>query len=162
MYDRALRTGLAAALAFGLSASGAAAATELMGGGVLVPEGTSCDSYGWSGAQPFVARLEPQGAPGNPAGETQMALLLGTGSIAMRFHYNGGNPMGPPQTITSATYVWNGPWTPADPTMTIGWHPYGRQLTAQTTEMREWVLYLNNFNEHSGCRMMAVMSLRKN
>lgn len=148
-------------LALSLAATPALTATELLGGGVLVPE-YGCEEFGWTGPQPVVARLAPQGAQGNPRNETQMALLLGTGTIAMRFNYNGGNPMGPPQAITSATYVWNGPWTPEQPTMQMSWHRYGLGLTRRTTELQEWVVYFNNFNEHAGCRMMAVLSLRVN
>ena len=153
-------TGLA--LAAMLAASPALTATELLGGGILVPQGTGCTEFGWTGPQPVVARLAPQGAPGNPARETQMALLLGTGTIAMRFNYNGGNPMAAPQAITSATYVWNGPWTPEEPSMTLSWHRYGIGFTRRTTEMQEWVIYFQNFNEHQGCQMMAVLSLRIN
>lgn len=162
MLKTCVKTGVAAMLALAMASGAASAVTELLGGGVLVPEGSECASHGWRGPQPVVARLELQGAPGNSTTESQLALLLGTGTIAMRFDYNGGNPMGPAQTLRSATYVWNGPWTPERPSMTIGWHRYGASMSASTTYDHEWVLYFNNFNEHAGCRMMAVLSLRKN
>lgn len=151
----------AAAVAVVAASGPVNATTELLGGGVLVPQ-SGCEQFGWNGPQPVVARLAPQGAPGNDPRETQLALLLGTGTIAMRYNYNGGNAMGPAQQLTSATYVWNGPWTPTRPTMTMGWHRYGSSISERTTEIREWTVYFTNFNEHAGCRMMAVLTLRKN
>ncbi len=135
------------------------AMTEMLGGGFMVGGGT-CADFGWVGTQQVLARMEPQGAPGNPADETQMALLLSTGTIAIRFDNE--RAYRHTQAVDQATYVWNGPWSPEEPTMSFSWNLYGDIPGTRDSELSELILDFDNFNEHPGCRMSVFLVLRRN
>ena len=148
---------VAAALA--LPATQAAAATELLGGGYLVAH-DSCAAHGWRGTHQVLARLAPQGAPGNPRTESQMALILATGAISFRFDNSGSYRF--THRLSAATYVWNGPWSPQSPTMTFSWNLYGDIPQPRAAALPELIIDFDNFNEHPGCRVTAYLALRRN
>lgn len=135
------------------------ATTELLGGGFLVGHGT-CAEYGWVGTQQVLARMEPQGAPGNLANETQMSLMLSTGTIAFRFNNHGSYRY--TEHLLSATYVWNGPWTPDAPTMNFSWNYYGNIPGTRDVALDKLIIDFENFNEHPGCRMSAYLVMHRN
>lgn len=135
------------------------ATTELLGGGFLVGN-ARCADYGWRGTQQVLARMEPQGAPGNMANETQMALLLATGTISFRFDNK--RRYRYTQQLGSATYVWNGPWTPETPSMTFSWNLYGDIPGPSSDTLPELIVDFDNFNEHPGCRMSAYLVMQVN
>ncbi|MCB1389340.1 MAG: hypothetical protein KDK12_09430 [Rhodobacteraceae bacterium] len=141
-------------------ATPAGAETELVGGGFLIVKYDSCSDYGWTGTHQVLARMAPQGAPGNPRNETQIALLLATGTIA--FRYDSVRSYRYTQTIDTATYVWNGPWTPDAPTMNFYYDLYGEIPGPSDVALDELILHFNNFNEHPGCQVDAYLSLRRN
>jgi hypothetical protein len=149
-----------AMIGIGASAMPAMAETEFVGGGFLVVKYNSCAEYGWTGTHQVLARMAPQGAPGNPANETQIALLLATGTIA--FRYDSVRSYRYTQTIDQATYVWNGPWTPEEPTMNFYYDLYGDIPAANDTELDNLILHFSNFNEHPGCQVDAYLSLSRN
>lgn len=158
LLARSLASG-ATALALWGGATAAHAGTELVGGGFLVVEYDSCTDYGWTGTHQVLARMAPQGAPGNPEDETQIALLLATGTIAFRFEsvrnyrYT--------QEIDTATYVWNGPWTVPEPSMNFYYDLYGDMPGTDDEALDELILHFYNFNEHPGCRVTAYLSLHR-
>ncbi|PTX00710.1 hypothetical protein C8N33_10952 [Pararhodobacter aggregans] len=147
-------------LALGATSPAAGAETEFLGGGFLVVRNDSCAEYGWTGTHQVLARLAPQGAPGNPDDQTQVALLLSTGTIAFRF--NSVRNYRYTQVIDQATYVWNGPWSPEEPTMNFYYHYVGNIPSPTDTALDNLVLVFNNFNEHPGCRVDAYLALRRN
>ncbi|WP_334192607.1 hypothetical protein [Pararhodobacter sp.] len=147
-------------LALGCGGGTALAETEFLGGGFLVVKYDSCAEYGWTGTHQVLARLAPQGAPGNPEDQTQIALLLSTGTIA--FRYDNVRRYRYTQTIDEATYVWNGPWSPEEPTMNFYYHYVGNIPSADDTAIDNLVLVFNNFNEHPGCQVDAYLALRRN
>lgn len=154
------RCGAAALAAFvGLGAVPATAMTEFLGGGFLTPA-RGCESYGWTGTHQVLARMQPQGHPGNPEDETQIALLLATGTIAFRLNINRG--FRHVYQMTQATYVWNGPWSPDAPTMQLTFHPASDFPTRVWWEMPELVMRVENFNEHAGCTMWLYLSMIRN
>ncbi|GAB4265586.1 MAG: hypothetical protein Kow0013_13840 [Pararhodobacter sp.] len=135
--------------------------TEYLGGGYLTLNET-CAEFGWSGTHQIMVRAQPQGMPGNPENESQMAIFFATGVISFRYDQteetlSGGAP------AHEATYVWNGPWSPATPTMTISTRSrYGDQLTSGAADVRSLYLTLGNFNEHEGCTATMRVSLGRN
>ncbi|WP_127105274.1 hypothetical protein [Pararhodobacter zhoushanensis] len=153
-------------VAFAIMAAGvalatpAAATTEMLGGGFMVSRWGGCEDYGWVGTQQVLARMEPQGAPGNLANESQLSLLLSTGTIAIRYNNEGGYRRN--QEITQATYVWNGPWTPDEPSMTLSWDLYGEIPEARDSALDQLVINFQNFNEHPGCRMSVFLVMQRN
>jgi hypothetical protein len=133
--------------------------TEYLGGGYLTL-GQGCEQYGWSGIHQILARAQPQGHPGNPDSETQLALFFATGTIAMRYDLEYSRRFVP---VDSATYVWNGPWTPDEPTMEVAYDAYyGDWLMDEDDDLISVNIYLNNFNEHSGCSAEMRLALGRN
>ena len=159
-HKRLRRAGFAALAAGAALVAPAAATTELLGGGFMVSRWGGCEEFGWSGTQQVIARMEPQGAPGNLRDETQLALLLSTGAIAIRFNNEGGYRH--TQQVTQATYVWNGPWSPQDPTTSFSWDLYGDIPHQTDTSFDELILNFDNFNEHPGCRMSVFLVMQRN
>ncbi|WP_068303476.1 hypothetical protein [Pararhodobacter sp. CCB-MM2] len=159
---RRVAAGLAPALAVaGLMASGTAAfaGTELLGGGFLIAKYNTCDQYGWTGTHQLLARMAPQGAPGNPDDETQLSLMFNTGTIAMR--YDNVEAYRRTQTLDQATYIWNGPWTVDEPTMNFYYDLYGDIPHGTEVALDDLVLHFNNFNELEGCQVAVYLSLRQ-
>ena len=155
----AVAAGLSAALpAVAQDAASAQGITEYLGGGYLTFS-DSCAQYGWTGIHQVMARAQPQGHPGNPENETQLALFFGTGTIAMRYDQEYSRRYA---TVTTATYVWNGPWTPDAPTMNFYYDLYGEIPGPSDVALDELILHFNNFNEHPGCQVDAYLSLRRN
>ena len=142
------------------AATPALAGTELLGGGYLVSRNSACEQNGWGGVHQVLARFEPQGAWGNQPDISQMSLLFGTGTIAFTFNNNGRYRS--TQVIESATYVWNGPYSPDEPTMSFSWYYYGDIPGRWDRELDQLILEFSNFNEHEGCEMIAYLSLHRN
>ncbi len=150
-----------AAVALGLgAATPASAMTEYLGGGYLYPANDGCSAHGWTGTHQVLARMQPQGAAGNPRNETQLALLLGTGTIAVRMNLDHGIRWS--YAPTQATYVWNGPWSPEDPTMRFLFSPDADFPIGNDQEYTRIVARVENFNEHEGCTMWMYLLLRRN
>lgn len=133
--------------------------TEFLGGGYLTL-GSGCARYGWSGIHQVLARAQPQGHPGNPDDESQLALYFATGTIAMRYDLEYSRRFVP---VDSATYVWNGPWTPDAPTMQIAYDAYyGDWLMEDSDDLISVNILLSNFNEHRGCSAEMRLALGRN
>lgn len=137
--------GFAAVLA---ASSPAMAITEYLGGGFITVS-DSCAAYGWTGSHQVVVRLEPQGEAGNARHETQMALLMNTGSIAVRLNLDRG--LRHEYTPTQAIYVWNGPHMPHEPTMRFAFNPNADWPLGAGPQIERLNVTLHNFNEHEGC-----------
>jgi len=146
---------LAAGLAVATPAHGFA---EYLGGG-YIRMSDACTPYGWTGTHQVMVRLEPQGVDANPADITQMSLLFGTGTMAVRLNLDRG--IRHSYTPTQATYVWNGPWTPDAPTMTFAFSPNGTWPLAGGVELRGVHAIIDNFNEHAGCSAHFYANLRR-
>lgn len=135
--------------------------TEYLGGGYMTLS-DECADHGWSGTQQVLVRMQPQGMLGNDENETQMAFFFPTGVISFRFDHtqetmNDGAP------ITQATYVWNGPYSPAEPTMTIAYRSrYGDYIPNGGAQLHSVFLTIGNFNEHRGCSATMRVSLGRN
>jgi len=156
----ALAAALIAALGTALGvAAPAGAVTEYLGGGFLVM-GNGCARYGWTGTHQVMMRLEPQGVGGNPDTETQMSLLLGTGTIALRVNIDRGirHVYSPSQAV----YVWNGPYAPAQPGMTLSFGMNGTWVLGGGAELRRVQIRFGNFNEHDGCNAVLNATLVRN
>lgn len=138
--------------------SPAQANTEYLGGGYIVIE-RGCNAYGWSGTQQVMVRAQPQGLEGNDANQTQLALLLGTGTMAFRLNMNRGFRF--TYTPTQAVYIWNGPYAPADPTMSFLFNPDSDWLLSGDQEIQRLNAIIYNFNEHPGCQARLFASLAR-
>jgi len=160
--ENAVRGAAVAALALAatFAQSGQAAGfTEYLGGGFIqVREG--CEDFGWSGTHQVMIRMQPQGMQGNPEDETQMALIMGTGTIAVRLDIDRGVRRS--YVPTEATYIWNGPYSPEEPTMSFSFDPDGSWLLNETASMDRFHAIVENFNEHEGCRVELFGSLYRN
>jgi len=154
--------GILAAIALSASVIGAtpaAAFTEYLGGGFVVVS-DSCNEFGWSGTHQVLVRMEPQGMPGNADEETQIAILLNTGTVAMRLNIDSGRNATYP--MLAATYVWNGPWSPEEPTMQIRFDPDAQWPLTAGSLMDRFSVTIDNFNEHLGCVAWLNASLARN
>ncbi|MCB1396397.1 MAG: hypothetical protein H6898_06980 [Rhodobacter sp.] len=156
----AVAAGLSAALpAVAQDAASAQGITEYLGGGYLTFS-DSCAQYGWTGIHQVMARAQPQGHPGNPENETQLALFFGTGTIAMRYDQEYSRRYA---TVTTATYVWNGPWTPEEPIMAIAYDAYyGDWLMDEQDDLISVNIHLSNFNELRGCSAEMRLAFGRN
>lgn len=164
----AFRSAMICALAGGsqfLAAAPALSMTEYLGGG-FVELSEACLEHGWNDRQQVLMRAQPQGLSGNPDNETQIALFFATGTIAFRVDLDAGSNDGSMTTtydLNGATYVWNGPYTPQEPTMqlatgfreTIGFSQRDRRPDVE-------IFYLRNFNEHADCTARFVVMLAPN
>lgn len=142
-----------------LGAAPASAMTEYLGGGFIEIR-SGCEDFGWAGTHQVLIRMEPQGLDGNATDETQMSLLMNTGTIALRFNLDRGIRYS--YTPTQAVYVWNGPNIPAEPTMSFAfgidadWPLRGEYMIERLQ------VSINNFNEHEGCSAWLYGSLVRN
>lgn len=152
-----MQTALVAGVAFGVTP--ALATTEYIGGGYITVD-DNCAQFGWTGTQQVMVRLEPQGLRGNVANETQMALFLNTGTIALRLNLDRGIRYS--YTPTQAVYIWNGPYAPAAPTMTLSFGIDADWPLQDLTLMDRLQVRISNFNEHEGCSAWLYASLAKN
>ena len=156
------RRGIATAVTLGLglvAGAPALANTEFLGGGYLVPR-AGCEPFGWVGAHQVLVRMQPQGFEGNDRSETQLSLLLGTGTIAYRF--NDPRAFRRDFEVTQAVYVWNGPWAPEDPAAGMYYNMNSSILSGpDATELTEYALVLTNFNEHEGCSVFLYANLHR-
>lgn len=154
-----------AALSVMASVGAAQAATEYVGGG-FVELSSACAEHGWNGRQQVLMRIEPQGLPGNDRNETQIALLFATGTIAYRVDLDAGSSGQGMQTtyeVEQPVYIWNGPYAPETPTMSM-FTGYREGISFRAGERRPDVeiFNLSNFNEHSGCTARVVVMLAAN
>lgn len=135
--------------------------TEYLGGGFLTPmHGTTgCADYGWNGVHQLVARLQPQGARGNPDDDSQLSLMLATGTIALRYNLDRGIKAS--YTPSLAAIIWNGPYVPAKPEMRLEWYG-GTWPVGNMPEFPQVRLRVENFNEHIGCTVDISLFLRRN
>lgn len=142
-----------------MAATPVAATTEYLGGGFLRMD-AGCAQYGWTGTHQMLVRLEPQGVGDNAEDVTQLAMLFGTGTIAVRLNIDRG--IRASYTPTQATYVWNGPYTPEEPTMTFAFGLNGEWILSGDDEIRRLYANIDNFNEHEGCTARFHATLLKN
>ncbi|MCB1406196.1 MAG: hypothetical protein KDK01_08010 [Rhodobacteraceae bacterium] len=140
-------------------ASPAAAVTEYLGGGFITVS-DSCAAFGWTGTHQVNVRLEPQGQIGNSPNETQIAMLLNTGTIAVRLNMNRG--VRQVYTPLQAVYVWNGPYMPQEPTMRFAFDPNADWPLTGGPEIERLHVTLENFNEHEGCVGWLYATLVRN
>lgn len=154
------RLAMATILGFGLlTGAPLAANTEFLGGGYLVAR-SGCSDFGWTGVHQALVRMQPQGFEGNDRTETQLSLLLGTGTIAYRF--NDPRAYRRDFEVTQAVYVWNGPWVPDEPLAGMYYNMNSSILRdLEATELTEYSLVLTNFNEHPGCSMYLFANLHR-
>lgn len=151
-----------AGAALGLSLVGvspALAITEYLGGGFISVD-RNCATFGWTGTHQVLLRLEPQGESGNAANETQMAILMNTGTIALRMNLNRG--FRHTYSMDQAVYVWNGPHSPNEPTMQFTFNPDSDFPTGAGYEIERLNIRVYNFNEHAGCTARLYGSLVRN
>jgi hypothetical protein len=132
--------------------------TEYLGGGYLTL-GEACADYGWTGTHQVMVRAQPQGRRGNPRDESQLAIYFATGVIAMRYDIDE-ETLYSPAPVDEASYVWNGPWSPMEPTMTISYRTrYGDSLHSNDSDLQSVFLTIGNFNEHPDCVATMRVSL---
>ncbi len=131
-----------------LGGSPALAITEYLGGGFITVS-DSCAEYGWTGTHQVLVRMEPQGMRDNAEDETQIALLMNTGTIAMRVNLDRG--VRHVYNLTQAVYVWNGPFAPDEPTMKITFNPNADWPLSAGWQINRLAATIDNFNEHEGC-----------
>lgn len=148
-----------------MSATPALAVTEYMGGGFLELS-DECAQHGWNDRQQVLMRVEPQGLRGNSRAETQVALFFATGTIAFRFDLRNASSNGgfrADYEIHQATYVWNGPYSPEEPTMRmfVGYRQ-GIDFDANDRGAGFEIFNLENFNEHQGCTATFYVALAPN
>lgn len=131
--------------------------TEYLGGGYLTLS-DSCADFGWTGTHQIMVRAQPQGLPGNDRNLSQLALFFATGTIAMK--YDASEMQMDGVEVEEASYVWNGPWIPQIPSMTISYRArYGDSLQSGDEDLSSVMLIFGNFNEHDGCTATARVSL---
>lgn len=141
--------------------SGRTAITEYFGGGYMTFN-RQCAASGWGGTHQIMVRMQPQGMPGNPRAESQMALYFTTGTIAIRYNH-ATERMNSGARITQATYVWNGPFVPQRPIMTISYRSrYGDYIPRGGPNLSSVFLTFANFNETRGCTATARISMGRN
>lgn len=135
--------------------------TEYLGGGYLTFSET-CADHGWSGVHQIMIRTQPQGMRGNPDDETQMAVFFSTGVMSFRFDIEL-ETMGQAAPLNQAVYVWNGPYSPEEPTMAISYRTrYGDYIPSGGAHLESVFMTLSNFNEHRGCTATMRVSLGRN
>ncbi|WP_323035482.1 hypothetical protein [Pararhodobacter sp.] len=154
-----LMVGSMIAVGLACTASPTMARTEYLGGGFITVDDV-CAQYGWTGTHQVMLRMEPQGLPDNAENETQMAILMNTGTIALRLNLDHGIRYS--YTPTQAVYIWNGPYAPASPTMTLSFGidadwPLRGDYMIERLQVR-----IYNFNEHPGCSAWLYGSLVQN
>lgn len=140
----------------------AGAITEFMGGGFLAPvdwTAEACASHGWTGVHQLIARLQPQGGRGNLRDESQLSLMLATGTVAMRYNLDRG--IRATYRPTQSVHIWNGPWVPETPTMGLSWFG-GDWPVGNAPEFPNIRLRIENWNEHEGCTVEVSLFLRRN
>ena len=141
------------------AATPALAITEYLGGG-FVTVSDSCAEFGWSGTHQVLMRIEPQGMAGNASDETQISLMMNTGTIAMRVNLNRG--VRHVYDLTQAIYIWNGPFVPEEPTMKITFNRDADWPPSARWQMERVAAIIDNFNEHEGCVARLHASLVRN
>jgi hypothetical protein len=141
------------------AAQPASALTEYLGGGSLVVS-DSCAEYGWTGTHQTLIRIQPQGENGNPEDDTQIALMMNTGTMALRVNLDHG--IRHEYSLTQAVYIWNGPYSPDEPSMTVAFHLNADWPLRAGAEIERFNMILFDFNEHEGCVARLRGSLARN
>ena len=155
------RTGSVAAFLAVFAPGQVLAITEYLGGGFLRPvlATEACEKHGWHGVHQLVARMQPQGARGNPDHESQLSLLMATGTIALRYNLDRG--IKATYTPSVAAIIWNGPYVPEKPAMRLEWYG-GTWPVGDDRDFPQVRLRIENFNEHEGCTVDVSLFLHRN
>lgn len=134
---------------------------EFLGGGYM-GFSEECAAHGWSGTQQIMVRMQPQGFGGNDADESQLAIYFPTGTIAVKYDITA-HATQYSHALTEAVYVWNGPWSPENPRMSISFYTrYGEGFNQGDTSVHRHYISLANFNEIRNCSAVMRVSVGRN